>query len=184
MGSFLLTMEEIVRHLSDYCSTTVNEDMAERAVDMILAARKVFIYGAGRSGMVGRMFAQRLMHLDLKAYYLSETITPAFKTDDCLVIISGSGETLSPKAMAQGAKDIGGKVIVLTANPRSTLGKLSDHVLLVKGQTKDAKQESLAPFTSLFDITAITVLDSMGRLIMDRTGKTEKDIDETHATIE
>ena len=120
----------------------------------------------------------------LQSFYLSETITPAFNADDCLIVVSGSGETLSPKAITEGAKKIGGKVILLSANPDSTIGKLADHTIVVEGQTKDAKQEALAPFTSLFDISALVVLDSITREIMNKLGKTEADILETHASIE
>ena len=49
---------------------------------------------------------------------------------------------------------------------------------------RDVKQESLAPFTSLFDITALVTLDSLARVIMNRIGKTELDIHRTHATLE
>lgn len=184
MGLFSKTLEEIITHLKDFISKHSDETTINQAVDLILSSKKVFVYGAGRSGLVGRMCAQRLMHLDIMAYYLSETITPAFSLDDCLIIISGSGETLSPIAIARGAKKIGGSVIALTANPKSTIGHLADLLLLIKGQTKDAKQEALAPFTSLFDITSLVVLDSLARVIMYKTGKTEEDIHRTHATLE
>ncbi|MHA2294614.1 MAG: 6-phospho-3-hexuloisomerase [Candidatus Hodarchaeales archaeon] len=183
MGIFLQTVEEIILHLKDKSKYT-SEEGIEEAVNLILSSRKIFVYGAGRSGMVGRMFAQRLMHVAIDAYYLSETITPAFTAADCLVIVSGSGETLSPVTIARGARKIGGKTILLTANPDSTLGQDVDHVVPVIGQTKNSNQEALAPFTSLFDITAIVVLDSMTRVIMNKTGKTEADIKRTHATLE
>lgn len=184
MGLFSQTVEEIVNHLKNYLSSFSDETSINKAADLVLTGKKVFIYGAGRSGMVGRMFAQRLMHLDIPTFYLSETITPAFNLDDCIIIISGSGETLSPIAIADGAKKIGGSLVVLTANPKSTIGLLADEVVVIKGQTKDVKQESLAPFTSLFDITALVTLDSLARVIMNRIGKTELDIHRTHATLE
>lgn len=177
-------MEEILQHLGEYYQLTANSQMIEEVVQILISSKKIFIYGAGRSGMVGRMFTQRLMHLNLTVFYLSETITPAFTSADCLLVISGSGETLSPKAIAEGAKNIGGKVILLTANSHSTIGSLADHIIIVKGQTKVSKQEALAPFTSLFDITALVVLDSMAREIMNVLGKTEADIHLAHATLE
>jgi 6-phospho 3-hexuloisomerase len=184
MGLFSKTLDEIITHLKDFSNNYTNETSINQAVDIILSSKKVFIYGAGRSGLVGRMCAQRLMHLDIMTFYISETITPAFNSEDCLIIISGSGETLSPIAIARGAKKIGGNIVALTANPESTIGQLADLVLLIKGQTKDARQEALAPFTSLFDITSLVVLDSLARVIMNRTGKTENDIHRTHATLE
>ncbi len=177
-------MKEIIQHLEKYYSSSAKQQTIEKIVNAILSSEKIFVYGAGRSGMVGRMFAQRLMHLNLQSFYVSETITPVFNADDCLVVVSGSGETLSPRAITDGAKKIGGKVILLSANPDSTISKLADHTILVEGQTKATKQEALAPFTSLFDITALVVLDSITREIMNKLGKTEADILEAHASIE
>ncbi len=184
MSFFRQTMKEIIQHLEKYYLSTAKEQTIDKIVNDILSSKKIFVYGAGRSGMVGRMFAQRLMHLNLQSFYLSDTITPAFNVDDCLIVVSGSGETLSPRAITDGAKRIGGKIILLSANPESTIGKLADHTILVKGQTKDAKQEALAPFTSLFDITALVVLDSITREIMNELGKTEVDIIQAHASLE
>lgn len=184
MGIYSQTIREIISHLEAFLELSIDEKKIENCVEIVLEAKKIFIYGAGRSGMVGRMCAQRLMHLGRSSYFLSETITPRFTSDDCLVIISGSGETLSPISITKGAKKIGGKIIALTANPHSTIGKIADLVIIVKGQTKDAKQEALAPFTSLFDITALVILDAMTRVIMNRIGKTEDDIHQTHASLE
>lgn len=184
MGLYSQTIDEIITHLKEYLDTTSDETQIRSFVEILLGAKKILIYGAGRSGMVGRMCAQRLMHLGLSSFFLSETITPKFTSDDCLVVISGSGETLSPISISKGAKEIGGKVIVLTANPHSSIGQIADLIIIVKGQTKDAKQAALAPFTSLFDITALVVLDAITRVIMNRIGKTEHDIHQTHASLE
>ncbi|MFX1507785.1 MAG: 6-phospho-3-hexuloisomerase [Promethearchaeota archaeon] len=184
MGLYKQTIREILSHLENYLEVVVDEEKIAQWVGYILEAKQIFIYGAGRSGMVGRMCAQRLMHLGFSSYFLSETITPRFTSNDSLIVISGSGETLTPISISKGAKDIGGKIIVLTANPHSTIGEIADLVIIVKGQTKDVKQETLAPFTSLFDITALVVLDAMTRVIMNRIGKTEDDIHQTHASLE
>ncbi|MFX1284211.1 MAG: 6-phospho-3-hexuloisomerase [Promethearchaeota archaeon] len=184
MTLFIQTVEEIIAHLKEYLASSTVEKELKKSIEILLGAEKIFIFGAGRSGMVGRMFAQRLMHLGFPSYYLSETITPRFTSKDCLVVISGSGETISPISISKGAKEIGGNIIALTANPLSTIGKIADQIINVKGQTKDVKQEALAPFTSLFDITALVVLDAMTRVIMNKIGKTEADIHKTHATLE
>lgn len=184
MGLYRETIGEIISHLEGYLNSSKDEKLIDKCVKAILDAKKIFIYGAGRSGMVGRMCAQRLMHLGIHSFFLSETITPRFTSDDCLIVISGSGETLTPCSVAKGAKEIGGRIIVLTANPESTIGQIADCIILVKGQTKDVKQEALAPFTSLFDITALVVLDAITRVIMNKIGKTEEDIHQTHASLE
>ena len=60
---------------------------------IIMNSKNIFVTGAGRSGLAAKAFAMRLMHLGLSAYVVGETISPAIHADDCIVVISGSGET-------------------------------------------------------------------------------------------
>jgi len=146
----------------------------------------VFIYGAGRSGFIGRCFAQRLMHLGIRSCFISDAITYQYTNKDLLILISGSGETTSTVAITKKAKEIGGRIISLSSNPNSTIGRLSDYVIEIKGKSKDVAliQETLAPYTSLFDISTLAVLDSIGGILMEKLNITEKDIDNRHASIE
>jgi len=95
---------------------------------------RIFVYGAGRSGFIGRCFAQRLMHLGIKSCFVSDAVTYRFGNDDLLVLISGSGETTSPKAIAGEAKKIGGKIALFTGNPKSSIAMISDLVIKVEGK--------------------------------------------------
>jgi 6-phospho-3-hexuloisomerase len=169
---------------------SINDDDLVKLIDLVIKVKDsdnmVFIYGAGRSGFIGRCFAQRLMHLGIKSCFISDAVTHQFTKNDLLILISGSGETTSPVAIAQKAKIIGGKIALLTGNVDSTIGKLSDCVLKIKGKSKDKaiSQETLAPYTSLFDISTLSVLDSIGGTLMKLLGVTEEDIDNRHASIE
>jgi 6-phospho-3-hexuloisomerase len=147
---------------------------------------RIFIYGAGRSGFIGRCFAQRLMHLGLNSCFVSDAVTYQYKKDDLLILISGSGETTSPVAIAKKAKKIGGKIALFTANPASTIGKLSDVVIKIEGKSKDkaVDEKTLAPYTSLYDISTLSILDSIGGILMEILGMTERDIEMRHASIE
>ncbi len=97
------------------------------------------------------------------------------------------GKTIKKlEKFAKKAKKIGGGLACLTSNPESTIGKLSDITILVKGKSKDVAttEISLAPYTSLFDISCLSLFDSLGGAIMAKLGQTEKDIDARHATVE
>ena len=126
------------------------------------------------------------MHLGIKSCFISDAVTHQYKENDLLILISGSGETTSPVAIAKKAKKIGGKVALLTGNPESTIGKLSDIIIKVEGKSKDVAiaQKTLAPYTSLFDISTLSVLDSIGGVLMKILDVTEADIDKRHASIE
>jgi 6-phospho-3-hexuloisomerase len=178
------TLDEICGNIEKYREADVDTEHVKRFVRMIVSARRIFVYGAGRSGLIGKCFAQRLMHLGLQTYALGETITPSMSKKDVLVSISGSGGTTSTLAIARGAKMLGAKVIAMTAHPKSRLARMADLVFFVRGKTKVGEYASLAPFTSLFDITTLAVLDSLCAEIMDRLGATERTIHRAHATVE
>ena len=183
------TMIEIANQVKNNAEIMDNDQLI-KLIGLILQKKKeenmVFVYGAGRSGFVGRCFAQRMMHLGIKSCFVSDAITPQYTSKDLVLIISGSGETTSPVAIAQKAKKIGGSIALLTGNPKSTIGELSDIIIKIEGKSKDTatSQETLAPYTSLFDISTLSVLDSIGGTLMKILGVSEDDIDKRHATIE
>lgn len=186
---FLSTILEIsnqIKRNSDIIDTNSVLNLINFILETYQGKNRVFVYGAGRSGFIGRCFAQRLMHLGINSCFVSDAITYQYTKKDLLVLISGSGETTSPMAIAQKAKKIGGKMALLTGNPDSTIGKLSDCVIKIEGKSKDVavSQKTLAPYTSLFDISALSVLDSIGGTLMSILGVTEADIDKRHASIE
>jgi len=186
---FSNTMFEIANQVKKNVDIIDNNQII-RFIESILQKKKdnclVFVYGAGRSGFVGRCFAQRLMHLGINSCFISDAITPQYTSKDLVIIISGSGETTSPVAIAQKAKKIGGSIALLTGNPESSIGNISDIIIKIEGKSKDSatSQDTLAPYTSLFDISTLSVLDSIGSVLMKILDVSEEDIDKRHATIE
>ncbi len=186
---FLNTLIEIADQVKKN-SEFIDINQVLKLIDLIVKTDsnngRIFIYGAGRSGFIGRCFAQRLMHLGIKSCFVTDAVTYRYSKGDLLVLISGSGETTSPKAIAEEARKIGGKIALLTGNPKSTIAMVSDLTIKIEGKSKEKAitQETLAPFTSLFDISTLSILDSIGASLMLVLGVTEKNIDERHASIE
>ncbi len=48
-------------------------------LDAILDADRIYVMGAGRSGLVAKSFAMRLMHTGFTAYVVGETITGLYQ---------------------------------------------------------------------------------------------------------
>jgi 6-phospho-3-hexuloisomerase len=188
-NAFINTMEEIAYKVRENIDL-ININDITYLIDLIIKIRNtnnmVFVYGAGRSGFIGRCFAQRLMHLGIKSCFVSDAVTYQYTENDLLTLISGSGETTSPVAIAQKAKIIGGTIALLTGNINSTIAKLSDCIIKIEGKSKDVaiSQKTFAPYTSLFDISTLSVLDSIGGTLMNILDLSEEDIDKRHATIE
>ncbi len=186
---FYNTMLELASQIKINAETIKSRNVLN-TIDSILQIynnkNRIFIYGAGRSGFIGRCFAQRLMHLGIKSCFISDAVTYQYTSKDLLIIVSGSGETTSTVAISKKAKEIGGKIVSLSNNPKSTIGRLSDYVIEIKGKSKDVAltHKTLAPYTSLFDISALAVLDSIGSILMVKLNITEEDIDKRHASVE
>ncbi len=192
-------LREAVRTITNHVERTVDEldeEQVEAFLRAITDSEKVFIYGAGRSGLVGKAFAMRLMHLGINVFVVGEIITPAIEKNDVLITISGSGETTSAVNAARIAKKIGAKVAVITTYPQSSLGKLADITVVVRGRTKlrgekdfvmrqiKGEHYPLAPLGTLFEVGVMIFLDAVIAELMVRLGKTEEEMLIRHASIE
>lgn len=175
----------------------LDEQAIEEFENIIIGSKNIFVTGAGRSGLAAKAFAMRLMHLGLSAYVVGETISPAIYSDDCIVAISGSGETNTIVSAAQIAKNRGSKVLALTSYPDSTLGQLSDSFILVKGRTKKEVDDenymkrqihgnytSLTPLGTAFELTTLVFLDAIVSELMEKMHQTESDLKARHTVLE
>jgi len=66
---------------------------AAKLLKLIDEAGRIFVGGAGRSGLVSRFFAMRLVHSGYQVNMVGEIVTPAIKAGDLFLVISGSGGT-------------------------------------------------------------------------------------------
>ena len=121
----------------------VDLDQVEKMVTEMLVStdRRILVVGAGRSGLIGRAFAMRLMHLGFQVYVMGETITPSIGRGDLVIALSGSGTTKIVVTAVEIGKTVGAKIIAITSYADSDLGKLADDVVLVKGRTRVADEK-------------------------------------------
>jgi len=181
-----------VRKVSD----SLDPENIQQMNNILKTSQNVFVMGLGRSGLVARAFAMRLMHLEISVYVVGETITPAITSEDCLLAISGSGETLSIISAAEMAQKRNAKIIAVTSYVNSTLGKMADLVVHIKGRTKidseknyltrqiNGKHQSLSPLGTLFEVTTLIFLDGIIAQLMVEMGKTEEDMKARHTVLE
>jgi 6-phospho-3-hexuloisomerase len=187
-------MEKLTQKIAEQLQT-IDKTSIEKFLEYIASAKRIFIGGAGRSGLVAKAFGMRLMHLGFTVYIIGEVITPAINKDDLLIIVSGSGQTLSTLVAAKVAKEKGVKVVSITSNPDSELGKLSDLVVQIKGRRlEDAKRdyearqlsgehEPLTPLGTLFELSTMVFLDSIIDELMLRYKKSEEELKKLHADL-
>jgi 6-phospho-3-hexuloisomerase len=174
MDRFIGFMIENFRSLS-FDRTTINE-----MIESFDKSRSIFVVGIGRSGLVARSFAMRLMHLGYSTFVFGETITPRIGKGDLLLAISGSGETGYVVAIAKKAKELGAKVIAITSSQNSTLARLSDLTVPIK--SKFGKEiANIAPLGTVFELTSMLFFDSLIAEIMERKKLREEDLAKRHS---
>lgn len=163
----------------------IDQESAVQFLDEILNAKRIYLAGAGRSGLVARAFGQRLMHLGFESYVIGETITPAFGHEDVLVAFSGSGETRSVVDACETAREIGGKICLVTLTPDSHIGRMADCIVEIGNDLlKDADvphdfeirqltgqyrsvSRSFAPLGTLFETAALVFSDAIVSALME-----------------
>ncbi len=154
-------LEEVKDKLSQ-----VNPAQTDALIGAIRRADRVFVAGAGRSLLMIRGFAMRLMHLGLTVYVVGETVTPAITARDLLIIASGSGETGTLKVVAEKAKKHGARLALITIHPDSSIGALSDLTVTIpapENKTSRSEKEtgSVQPGGSTFEQSVLVLGDAM-----------------------
>ena len=146
---------------------------------MLPRARRTFVTGAGRSGLVARSFGMRLMHAGLPAFIPGETVTPAADAGDLIVAISCTGETGFTSYLAGRAHELGADVVVVTAEAESTLAKLADQVIVVPAVAEDIVIRAV-----VFEHAASLCLDAVFNVLADRLKLDLAEFRRRHANLE
>ena len=181
------TISAVCGELSRTLSAISPAQMKQLA-DAILKAKRVFVAGAGRRGMMARCFVMRLMHMGLQAYMVGEVVTPGIAAGDLLLIASGSGETASLVCMAKKAKQLGAAVASVTIYPASTIGTMSEPAVVIHAPTSksdiDTGFRSVQPMGSLFEQSLLICLDYIILILMEKTQITAEQMFARHANLE
>ena len=182
-------MHEISEVLEELCKTVKRVSYEEETAiaSAIQKAKRVFVAGSGRSGLIASCFAMRLMQSGITAYRVGECTTPAIEADDLLLITSGSGETGALVKNAETAKKVGAKIALITIYPESAIGKMADVILQIAASSKfdeGKKSHSIQPMGSLFEQSLLLFGDTVAKLIIDKNNINIKELWQCHANLE
>ena len=151
-----------------------------RAVEILSQAPQIFVYGAGRSGIIGRAFAMRLVQAGLRAYVIGESVTPIVTRADAVFILSGQGESYSSIQTANIVRREGAELVVLTSRPGSKIAHTATLLLLVEFE-EDAERPRFAPLGTLFESASLRLTDGLVAELIRARGETETTMRRRHA---
>ncbi|MDF7637787.1 SIS domain-containing protein [Leuconostocaceae bacterium ESL0958] len=158
---------------------------SQAALDQLQDAPRVFVAGAGRSGLAMQAFAMRLMQLGKTAYVVGETTTPAIAAGDLLIIGSSSGSSARLVTMAQTARDMGATVWLWTTQADSPVGQLAQETVTLAGRDKfttgTASQQVLG---SLFEQSLWLYGDLLTAVYMETAAITADTLKARHANLD
>jgi len=163
------------------CIEKLDESQLRKLENCILKADRIFVAGAGRSLLMIRGFAMRLMHMGYTAYVVGETVTPAIQPGDLLVIASGSGSTATLTVIAEKCKKTGAELALITTAPHSPIGCLADCIVQVHAPTtKKSEREvkTIQPGANTFEQSVLLIADA---IVVDITR--DASLDETNTKL-
>lgn len=129
------------------------DDTFNQVVDLVLQCQgRLVLAGIGKSGLIGKKMVATFASTGTPSFFLHPT--EAFHGDlgmlkpiDVVMLISYSGETDDVNKLIPSLKNFGNKIIAVTSNSHSTLGKHADYILNIRVE-REACPNNLAPTTS------------------------------------
>jgi len=167
---------------------TILENVSEKKINevkkLFFKSNRIFVYGAGRSGLVAKAFAIRLVHLGFQTFVIGETITGPVQKGDLVIIISGSGETIPAVMTAEIANNLGAKVVSITAKKKSEIAKFANITLYISASCQEEERKKFAPLGTLFEASVWILLDGIIADLLDSKNENEEKMRSRHATLE
>ena len=148
------------------------EGFVEAVRAMLRCRGRVVVTGMGKSGHVGRKIAATLASTGTPAFFVhpaeaSHGDLGMVKGGDIVLAISNSGESDELAAILPAIRRLGAKVVAMTGQPGSTLGRHAD-IVISSAVDQEACPLNLAPTASttaqmaLGDALAVALLDARG----------------------
>ena len=180
-------------HNATWSIGQLDEKDIEEMADILLRAKRIFVLGVGHSGLIGKILSMKLAHLGFDSYVVGDVTTLALRLGDVVVAISQSGKTPTILSLCQKARELGGKIIAVTASYKSTLGRLADHTVLVEAKCEDIDFANFSLLGdeahsnmsgALFGMNIYLYFYGLVCELAKATRQTSKQIDSRHANIE
>lgn len=179
-----------LNEIMDELKKTINKISVSEMLDVADAlngAKRIFIAGIGRSGLIGKTFAMRLVHMGFLVYIVGDATTPAIQANDLLVIVTGSGTTKTLQLYAEEAVSFRAELIVITASADSPIGNLARKRLVIPAEMNYAgvaMSRTLQPEANVFEQCLMITLDYLAMILMKIKSLDSEKMFERHANLQ
>ena len=156
----------------------------DMAVDMLRQCRgRVILTGMGKSGIICRKIAATLASTGTPAFFLhpAEAIhgdLGVIQGDDCIVVLSHSGETDEILRLLETIRRLGASLLAITGSPASTLAQAADVALDCSVPDGEDWPLNLVPTAST--TAALALGDALAMTLLVEKGFREKEFLSRH----
>ena len=181
ISTILNEINAVVKILDIQQANSVATELSQHKGNVILT-------GAGRVGYALKGFSMRISHLGFKSYFIGDSNVPSISDSDILFVASGSGETQTIFDVVSIAHSKGAKIICITSNPTSRIGKLAQLKIILSTPSKNNKSANLVntvqPMTTLNEQCLVVLFDALILHIMHLMNETDVSMWNRHSNLE
>jgi 6-phospho-3-hexuloisomerase len=173
-------LNAVLAELTSVASRVDRDEMAE-LVDTVAGAKRIFVAGMGRSGLMARALAMRLMHLKFDVRVVGDTTTPSIRAGDLLICCSRYGRSRSLRTYIDKAHEEGAAAAVITMTPDTPLAEQADHVFVIPVEEAGGSRQ---PLGTVFEQSLLLYCDAMVLMAMGKLRISESDMASQHTQLE
>lgn len=130
----------------------INREIIEVVEEILKSEGKVVVTGIGKSGLIGKKIAATLASTGTHSVFMNSAEglhgdLGMISKEDVVIAISNSGNSDEIVAILPSIKKIGAKIVAMTGNRNSKLGREADYILNI-GVKREGCPLNLAPMSS------------------------------------
>ncbi|HAX99211.1 MAG TPA: hypothetical protein DCY12_10095 [Candidatus Atribacteria bacterium] len=186
--SFAESVQQVINETHSLLDTLNIEEVSEWlcALSSIWNKRRIFFWARGRSFLILRGFAMRLMHMGYQVHIVGEVDCPSISKEDVFVVASGSGSTGSVLLFAEKAKKIGATIAGIIGKPETPLRPFCDLVVEFHPEmVSESQQLSANGGGTRFEHSLMLFLDiCILNMVYDRRDLAYQEMMKRHANLE
>jgi len=168
------TPEEMLEYVTHHARQALEDTRqlidlkaVKQAVNLILKARRMDVYGVGASGITAHDFAYKFMRLGYATFahedpHMAAMAAATLGANDLAIVITRSGTTIDSVKALEVAKGSGAGTIAITQRNKSPVARVADVVLVTSvsetpftGGSVTAKMGQLLVLDLLFTLVAL-----------------------------
>ncbi|MHD0316012.1 KpsF/GutQ family sugar-phosphate isomerase [Fusobacterium sp. THCT1E2] len=130
----------------------INREIIDVVEEILKSEGKVVVTGIGKSGLIGKKIAATLASTGTHSVFMNSAEglhgdLGMISKEDVVIAISNSGNSDEIVAILPSIKKIGAKIVAMTGNRNSKLGREADYILNI-GVKREGCPLNLAPMSS------------------------------------